>query len=684
MHHLTAPSIRYSVTWLLFLLSVFFYATPLKAQGNEATTGSGYCLDFTPNLLHSNHVDLGPLTAIDTGNFSIEMWVNVNACKNDPPFFSNKDWTSGNNPGIVLEIHDNGTKLRVNLKASNSSFQNIILPIKTIGRGWFHLAVTIDRKMFLKIYIDGILENSTPIDGSIIGSFASPYTYKLGQDGTGAYTDANGDVIQFDGKLDELRIWKAERTEEEIRTNMCKKISPLSKNLYAYYRFDTIAGNIVKDLTGKNPGKWIKNVPESWKISGAAIGDSSVQSYAVAGDWNGITLQLADTLLSKVTVKNIQGVKGVQLYKITGSPNFINGLNTLQGKASYYGVFIAGASSSCTYDLDVDYSAHVTTLDEPNLKLFARNRNSDHTWSEYMTQQDLLKHTLFRQNLKYSREYCIGTKSGMTCAAPTALQMSDQTDTSCTIGWTNTGASKWNTQWGPQGFELGTGTVITNATVNSQTIKGLKPGSFYEFYVQNTCTATTSYWVGPYLFFPQTCLLPTNYMATNITYRSALLTWKGNGNKSDVEWGLAGFTLGQGIPDSTFTDSLLLDGLSANTAYAYYVKTNCPAGSNTFNGPFTFKTLVKPSGIAANKLLQGLTIYPNPSPGTFTLLLYTTEKKITLHVYNARGQELLNASEITKNGLIKQSYQLNDPAKGIYFIHISDGTEIATKSIIIE
>jgi hypothetical protein len=685
MYHYTyTPMSLIKLKFLFLFLCILWAAAPIKAQGNPATTGSGYCIDFTPNIANNNYVDLGSLTAIDTGNFSIEMWVNVNACKNDPPFFSNKDWSSGNNTGIVFDVHDNGTKLRVNLKTNTSSFQNIIIPINGIGRGWFHLAVTLDRQTYLKIYIDGVLKSALYMMTPLAGSFASAYTYKLGQDGTGNYTDDNGLPIHYDGKLDEIRIWKTERSIADIRNNMCKKISPLASGLYAYYNCDATTGDSLKDLTGHHPGKWIKGVADSWKLSGAAIGDTSVNLYPNDVNWDNLMLRLSDTLLGACIVKNILTTTGLHLYQVKSLPNSLNGLKTYPANANYFGIYMADPTPSSTCEVDLDYSNYTAAVtDRFNLKLFTRNQNSDHTWSEFLAQQDLAGNILAKKPMNsIKREFILGTKAGLSCPAPSELIMSNQTDSSCMVGWTTGGSNQWDTEWGIKGFELGTGNYAT-ITTNPQTVNGLKKGSFYEFYVQDKCSSTTSYWVGPFSIYPQSCLSATDFKATQITDKSVLLSWKGNGSKSDVEWGLVGFTLGQGIPDSTFNDTLLLKGLASNTTYAYYVKSNCANGSNAYNGPFIFKTKVK-DGIAENELLNAIRIFPNPSAGEFTMLVNTESKTLNVRIFNVLGKEIYQALEINKNGVIRQTYHLNEYPKGIYFITVTNGIAVATKSIVIE
>jgi hypothetical protein len=684
MSYSLSPSTFYRIAFAILLLPVFFPSS-LSAQGNVATTGSGHCLDFTPNMSNGNYVDLGKLSAIDTGNFSIEMWVNVNACKADPAFFSNKDWSSGNNPGMVFDVHDNGNKLRINLKPANSTFQNIIVPVNAVGRGWFHLAVTLDRATYLKIYIDGILVSSTYFENGLNGSFASPYTYKLGQDGTGAYSDENGKLIPYDGKLDEVRIWKTERSEEEIQNNMCHKIAATTPGLYAYYNCDATAGNAVNDLISGNPGKWFNEVASSWAVSGAAIGDTSICLYPDSQDWDGKELGLSDTLLGAFKIKSIVAVEGMHVYKVNNQPNFITGLNTFADNKTYYGVFMAGSTSSTAYTAQFDYTHYANAVaNESSVKLFTRNQNSDHIWSEYMAGQLAGPHLLVKNVVTRKREFMLGSTVGLNCVASTSITMGTKTDASCELKWSGGGGKNWNTEWARPGFELGSGNKIANGSTNAQQVSGLTPGNFYEFYVQDICgPGSTSTWVGPFTFYPESCLSPSNFMASQITQKSALLTWKGNGYKSDVEWGLVGFVLGQGIPDSTFNDTLLLKGLVPNTSYAYYVKSNCPAGSNGYNGPFTFKTQDK-IGINENELQKNLNVFPNPNDGEFSLLISTNEKKLVIHVYNAIGKEVFTSTEPVRNGNIHQTYDWKAFPKGLYFLSVTDGTNTATRSIILQ
>jgi len=95
------------------------------------------------------------------------------------------------------------------------------------------------------------------------------------------------------------------------------------------------------------------------------------------------------------------------------------------------------------------------------------------------------------------------------------------------------------------------------------------------------------------------CLAPTNLTALNITSNSANLGWTENGTSAnwDIEWGTSGFTP-TGTPNiaATTTNPQSLSGLSPNTSYSFYVRSNCGStiGSSTWSGPFSFTTSCVP------------------------------------------------------------------------------------------
>lgn len=88
------------------------------------------------------------------------------------------------------------------------------------------------------------------------------------------------------------------------------------------------------------------------------------------------------------------------------------------------------------------------------------------------------------------------------------------------------------------------------------------------------------------------CFEPTDVEAVNIGPTSAQVQWDpGNETAFEVEYGLSGFNLGTGTVMQTSQVNLFIDGLTEETTYDAYVRSNC--GSDGFSGynSVTFTTL---------------------------------------------------------------------------------------------
>lgn len=103
----------------------------------------------------------------------------------------------------------------------------------TINR-WNHIATTFDGTNY-RLYVNGKEEMN--------------YT---GASGKTPVTETNFRIgivdNYFVGKVDEVRIWSAVRTPQEIRDNMMRPLRGDETNLKAYYRFEEREGNTVYEL----------------------------------------------------------------------------------------------------------------------------------------------------------------------------------------------------------------------------------------------------------------------------------------------------------------------------------------------------------------------------------------------------------------------------------------------------
>lgn len=96
----------------------------------------------------------------------------------------------------------------------------------------------------LEIYVDGRV---VPLEASLPGRYGpwGPAQFRVGgyQDEHGVYRDP------FLGTLDELRVWKQQRTLEQINDNLYRYLTGGEAGLVGYWRFDAGSGRIIGDET---------------------------------------------------------------------------------------------------------------------------------------------------------------------------------------------------------------------------------------------------------------------------------------------------------------------------------------------------------------------------------------------------------------------------------------------------
>jgi len=100
------------------------------------------------------------------------------------------------------------------------------------------------------------------------------------------------------------------------------------------------------------------------------------------------------------------------------------------------------------------------------------------------------------------QDYTIVFTSAGSCSSPTNPTSASITSNSAVLNWDSVG-TQYNIEWGALGFVPGSGTTL-NPIVNTTSLSGLTPNTYYSFYVQNDCSAgssaDSSSWVGPHTF----------------------------------------------------------------------------------------------------------------------------------------------------------------------------------------
>lgn len=142
-----------------------------------------------------------------------------------------------------------------------------------------------------------------------------------------------------------------------------------------------------------------------------------------------------------------------------------------------------------------------------------------------------------------------------------------------------------------------TGTVAATPNTASTNYTGLTDGikSYTGATVSTTLTASSH---RPETFFgiKVSCARPLSQSFTNVTASTVDLTWTSSGSNFDIEYGADGYTQGSGTTINNISATTKnITGLTANTIYNFYVRSNCGGGaSSVWKGPYPFYTTFAP------------------------------------------------------------------------------------------
>ncbi len=165
---------------------------------------------------------------------------------------------------------------------------------------------------------------------------------------------------------------------------------------------------------------------------------------------------------------------------------------------------------------------------------------------------------------------------------------------------------------------------------------------------------------------------PSNLAVSNLSHHSAQLSWTENGSAAqwNIEWGVAGFTLGSGNTILNVTQNpYVLNGLAPNTSYDFYVRSVCSAlDVGAWSGIKNFTTLV--NSITENSKDEiSVWAYDN----ILYVALPNSETLKGIEVYDLQGRLVLNS-----NTNITSLYTL---PTSIYLVRVTSNKQIHFEKI---
>lgn len=634
--------------------------------------GAGMSLDFNGT---NNWVDLsnGKVSAaslnLPVDSITVEVWVNPKTFNTWNAAVGFLQDNGSFERGWDIETRD-GNKFAFAL-ATDGALTYLETESSFVVDRWYHVVGTYDGSI-QKIYVNGHLEAETEIN-------SGPIDYADSWLAVGAYKDDNEEV-HLNAEIDEVRIWNEVRNPEEIRDMMCEKLDPSTDNLVAYYQFDEIEGLEVVDVSGHIANGTMTDMMIDRRVeSGAPVGDESVHLYDV--DWTSEELNLTLVGNGELTVKVLEeNPYGVHIYRVEGAPITPDEFPLIESTAGYFGVFIAEEDEQelAKYKYEWDYTEFSEAESvEDDLLVIQRPSKVAEIWSINDASIEVLENEVIGDTMAYRTEVILSTNIGVTCSLPSNLGLLENTESTATINWENGGSGISNIQYGVLGFDLGEGEFLNNQTDDFELIEDVESDLLYAFYVQDSCESGNSPWVGPFIFTAAQCEEPADIVIDPITDNSATINWDGmNGTDWTFSWGLEGFLVEFGVMTTATEIPYTLDGLTPETAYQFYLRSNCTFDESNWVGPFDFSTLeLDDTGIEEGEF--SFEVYPNP----VNEILYIKDAPADgiWMLTNAQGK-VLTTGEVSGNSKIEIAF--DEFENGVYFIQMIEAHKIVAKQIV--
>lgn len=269
----------------------------------------------------------------------------------------------------------------------------------------------------------------------------------------------------------------------------------------------------------------------------------------------------------------------------------------------------------------------------------------------------------------------------LPCIAPTNITATEITNNSAVIGWeAQDNQISWEVRYATQGQDT---TVV--ATTNPITISNLYYGQTYQVWVRAFCGADTySDWSEPISFSTLSCSPISNLTVTTVGTDNATLTWTAEAGQTEweISYGPEGFSEGNGtVVNVSNTPTYQITGLESGIKYDAYVRAKCSEGFYSAWSPkVTFTTTVGINTAEGNSLNANL--FPNPATKEATIAVEGVNGKVEIIVSDLNGRTLIQ-EETTCNGQFVKSINVEQWAKGTYFVRIINNDAVAIQKLIV-
>jgi hypothetical protein len=213
-------------------------AAEASASPSDASTTSPDA-NASPDSETSAFGSLGALS-FDGINAWVHLPVEVGGASNTS--FSVELWfRARETTGNMFEVYDSGggADRFLSLNAGQVCFYVYASPPTQVcssvttyrDASWHHAAGTLGAHG-MNLYVDGVLAASSATPTA--STFTTDTDFRLGM----GHTAFDSPIVQFKGDLDEVRVWRVERSAADIAANFQRTIDPATSDLQGYWKLD--------------------------------------------------------------------------------------------------------------------------------------------------------------------------------------------------------------------------------------------------------------------------------------------------------------------------------------------------------------------------------------------------------------------------------------------------------------
>jgi len=274
-----------------------------------ANTQTGSCLTLDGT---NDQVLMGTNASLDVLNapFTMEAWVYPTTTKYNTIISKGDGNGIANNGEYIFQVSNSNYLSLYNTSVNGWKYSTTTVPLNQ----WSHVAAVFDGKNTY-FYINGVISGFSASSTNTANS--SGYNFYVGRQGQ------NCNCNFFQGKLDEVRVWKTARTQCQIQQFMNCEIPTTATDLVANYHFNTgipsgtnSTYTLLTDAVGVNTGT----------LSGFTLSGSSSNWTSPAQIANGFTTSTANGVSLTITGNG----NNVPTGAVTSTANFtdFNGVAT--------------------------------------------------------------------------------------------------------------------------------------------------------------------------------------------------------------------------------------------------------------------------------------------------------------------------------------------------------------------